>query len=353
MRTHVAALFLTSLLLGAAILPGCSRLVDEDVSDCGSDYELDYELQLVTNMRTEIQTVLDMQSDLQIAASLQEHLSGVFTDFAHDVDLSFYDTAGSMERLEHFGVMMNANQSSYTLYLPGRAYTHLCVANLEAEPFVTLEDDGQCNTARLLQHTEVKDTVSAHTTGIFTARTHMDVITGTDQRFDVGLYMVNAATSLVLDLADAPDVKNLKVFLSGFADGFMLADSTYTFNTQQIVRTTLLPVEPGSTERCYASIHFPSRDVEETGTKVVIDIEDPDGDKQSEEILWYWIVDATLADGSITRSILGSYNPLHAAQLKIVKGVVHANGSTTTEDPCVGVSVTLNWGDAGEHDLDL
>lgn len=320
---------------------------------CGTDFSMDYQLQLVTNITTELETELSIGANAQIKGIMKDYLATVFTDYAHDVDLSFYDTAGSMDRLEHFGVMMNASQSSYSLFLPGRAYTHLCVANLEAEPFVTLEDDGQCNTARLVQHTEVKDTVKAHTTGIFTARTHMDVITGTDQRFDVGLYMINAATSLVLDLADAPDVKDLKVFLSGFADGFMLADSTYTFNSQQIVRTTLLPVEPGSTERCYVSIHFPSRDVEDPGTKMVIDIEDPEGDKRSEEILWYWTVDATLADGSVTRSILGSYNPLHAAQLKIVKGVVHANGSTTTEDPCVGVSVTLNWGDAGEHDLDL
>lgn len=353
MRLHVAVFLLSMLVLGAAILSGCSRLVDEDISDCGNDLNLDYELQLVTNMRTEIKTVLDLQADLQVATVLENHLEEVFTDFAHDVDLSFYDTAGDEARLEHLDVVMNGSQSSYSLFIPARPYTHLCVANLEAEPFVMLEDDGLCKTSRLVQLPEVQDTVSAHTTGIFTARTQMDIQTGIDQHFDVSLYMVNAATALVLDMSDAPDVKGLKVYLRGMADGFMLADSTYTFNSDRVIRTSLLPMEAGSTERCYVSTHFPSRDVDVPNTKLIIDIEDPDGGKLSEEILWYWTVDASLANGSITHTILGSYNPLHAAQLKVVKGVVHANGAISTDDKTVGVNVALDWQEGGQHDIDL
>lgn len=335
-------LFAAFCVLGVAAFPAC-RLVDEDVSGCNDNYSLNYELQLVTNLRTEIQTVLDLEADLQVATALQEYLSEIFTDFAHDVDLSFYDTEEPMTRLEHFGVVMDASQSSYTLFLPGRSYTHLCAANLEAEQFVALEGGERCSTARLVQLSEVKDTVSAHTTGIFTARLHMDVISGTDQRFDIGLYMVNSATALILDLADAPDVKDIKVFLSGFADGFNIADSTYTFNTKQVVRTQLLPPALGSTERCYASVHFPSRDVEEPSTKMVIDIEDPDQDKRSDEILWQWEVYVTLSDGSVTKTILGSYNPLHPAKLKAVKGIVHADGGVTTNDHTVGASIMLDW----------
>ena len=197
-------------VLGTAAFSGC-RLVDEEVSDCGEELNVDYELQLVTNMRTEIQTVLDLQADLQVATALQDHLGDVFTDFAHDVDLSFYDTAEPWARLEHFGVVMDASQSSYSIFLPGRNYMHTCVANLDAEPYVSLEDGQQCYTARLVQHPEVGDTVSAHTTGIFSARTSMEVVEGKDQQFDVQLYMVNAATALILDMADAPDVKDVKV----------------------------------------------------------------------------------------------------------------------------------------------
>ena len=334
-------LFAACCVLGVAAFPAC-RLVDEDVSDCEESFNLDYELQLVTNLRTEIQTVLDLEADLQVATELQNHLSEVFSDLAHDVDLSFYDTEEPMARLEHFGVVMDASESSYSLFLPGRSYLHTCVANLEAEPFVTLEGGDQCRTARLVQHTAAKDTVNAHKAGIFTARKRMDVLTGVDQHFDVNLYMANAATALILDLADAPDVKDLKVFLSGFADGFNIMDSTYTFDTKQVVRTEMLSVQPGSTERCFTSIHFPSRDVE-PATKVVIDIEDPDQDKRSDEILWQWEVYATMADGSVTKTILGSYNPLHPAKLKAVKGTVHANGGVATKDHTVGASVSIDW----------
>ena len=308
--------------------------------------------QTMNGIVAEIKTVLDLQADLQVATVLENHLEEVFTDFAHDVDLSFYDVSGDMARLEHLDVVMDGSQSSYSLFIPARPYTHLCVANMEAEPFVALEDDGKCNTSRLVQHYEVKDTVSAHTTGIFTARTQMDVHEGIDQRFDVSLYMVNAATALVLDMSEASEVKDLKVFLRGMADGFMLADSTYTFTSDPVIRTKLLPTEPGSTEICYVSTHFPSRDVS-PATKTVIDIEDPDSERLSDEILWFWEVYATLQDGTTTQSILGSYNPLHAAHLKVVKGIVRKNGSAETTDKTMGVSVTLDWQPGQEHDIEL
>ena len=345
---HIFSMF----LLGAVILTGCNSLVDEDMSDCGDKLDLGYELQLVTNMRTEIKTVLDLQADLQVATVLEEHLGEVFTDFAHDVDLSFYDTAGDMARLEHLDVVMNASQSSYSLLIPARPYMHTCVANLDTDPNVTLEDADYCHSARLVQHLAVKDTADAHLSGIFTARKRMDIISGIDQRFDVSLYMVNAATALVLDMADAPGVKDLKVFLRGLADGFRLADSTYTFDTDYVVRTKLLATEAGSTERCYVSTHFPSRDVD-PATKAVIDIEDPDGDKYSGDPLWFWEVYATMEDGSVTKSTLDVHSPVHAAQLKVVKGKVHANGSMSSEDPLVGASVQLGWLPGKEHDIEM
>ena len=339
------------VLLGAALLSGCS-LVDEDTTGGGEDFDLDYELQLVTNMQTEISTVLDLQADLQIVTALKDYLGGVFTDLAHDVDLSFYDTEAPMPRLEHFEMMMDASQTSYSIYLPGRAYLHTCVANLSAEPYVALEDDNCGQTARLVQHPDVKDTVSAHTTGIFTARKRMDVLTGVDQHFEVNLYMVNAATALVLDTAEAPAVKDLKVYLTGFADGFNLADSTYTFNTAQTVRTVLLPAAPGSTGRCYASVHFPSRDLD-AGTKLVIDAAEPFDSENAENVIWKWEIYATMDDGTVTKSVLGSYKPLKAGQLKVLKGTVHADGATTTVDPYMGASVQLDWEPGKEHDIEL
>ena len=119
---------LTCICLLLTLL-ACSS-IDEDLSDCGSDYELNYELRLVTNMTTELQTQLTTQTDVNIAQALRTHLQNIFTDFAHDVDLSFYDTQGDSLRLHHDEHIMDANQASYTLYLPMRQYMHLAAANV-------------------------------------------------------------------------------------------------------------------------------------------------------------------------------------------------------------------------------
>lgn len=342
---HIAFFF----ALGAATLLGCSRLVDEDLSDCAPEFDIDYELMLVTNLQTELETVLDVQTDIAVSGALKEHLGSIFTDFAHDVDLSFYDTGGSMDRLEHMQEIMDASQTSYALHLPGRDYMHVCVANLKGEPYVSLEGDGACNTARLVQRTSVKDTVESHTTGIFSARQRLSVQTGTDQTFNVSLYMVNAATSLVLDMTDAPDVQDVRVFLTGFADSFSLADSTYHFDSSLIVRAQRVPSDDVS-ELCFAAVHFPSRSISDQ-TKVHIDTDEPFPDEYADRPLWRWLVYSKLRNGSITETTLDVYTPLRPAQFKVVKGQMHDDGGVETKDHTVGASVALDWNPGLEHEI--
>ncbi|MBQ3821115.1 MAG: hypothetical protein II809_06595, partial [Bacteroidales bacterium] len=74
-----------------SIAGGCC-LVDEDLSDCDKELGIDYELRLVTNMKIEMDTVLDAEADRYVYDALKEYLKDIFSDFAHDVDLSFYDT---------------------------------------------------------------------------------------------------------------------------------------------------------------------------------------------------------------------------------------------------------------------
>ncbi len=45
--------------------------------------------------------------------------------------------------------------------------------------------------------------------------------------------------------------------------------------------------------------------------------------------------------------------PLKAGELRIIKGYIDSDGVVRTEDPKVGVSVTLDWGDGGDHQIDL
>ena len=128
---------------------GACSVIDDDLSVCDTSYELDYELRLVTNMNTELKTQLSTETQLSLSHALHTHLSDIFTDFAHDVDLSFYDTQGDSLRLQHDEHIMDANQASYALNLLKRQYMHLAVANIVDNPLVDLVNDDRCHTSRL------------------------------------------------------------------------------------------------------------------------------------------------------------------------------------------------------------
>ena len=108
----IGKLLATALIV---VLSASCSAIDEDLSNCDNDYQMDYELRLVTNMTTEIKTQLSTQLEVGLAHALKEHLSSIFSDYAHDVDLSFYDTEGAMPRLQHDQHIMDANQQSYRI----------------------------------------------------------------------------------------------------------------------------------------------------------------------------------------------------------------------------------------------
>lgn len=337
------------VLVGAALsLEGCS-LIDEDLTDCGTDFQLDYQLRLVTNITTELETELGLESDIAVNGILSDYLKDIFTDYARDVDLSFYETEHPMERLNHMQEIMNGSESNYTLYLPVRKYRHTAVANILNNASVSLIDDEVCSTGCLVQE-ESGGEVPPHATGLFTARKDIDVLSGVDQRFDVRLYMANAASALVVDWKEASTVKDLSVTVSGFASGFNISDSTYVFSAKDpVMATRKLETESGD-KTCFVSVHFPSHPVPET--KITIDDDDTDAG-QSDTPLWRWTVHALIEDGTITESVLQIYNPLEAGHLKILNVKVQDTGIVTTTDPSVGVSVTLNWQDGNQFNSDL
>ena len=165
------------LLLSACwLMAGCS-VIDDDLSDCGEpeeEYKIDYELRLITNMTTELETQLTTITEMGVAESLRAHLKDIFSDFAHDIDLSFYDTEGDMTRLHHKRDIIDANQTSYTLTLPMQEYMHLAVANIAENHVVGLSNDENCQTS-MLQQTD-DSPIASHTTGLFTARLPMEVL---------------------------------------------------------------------------------------------------------------------------------------------------------------------------------
>lgn len=339
-----------AFVIMATALGGCS-MIDEDLSDCGKESKIDYELELITNMSIELETVLDDDLDKDVAEALREYLKNIFTDYAHDVDLSFYDTQADSVRLHHEQTIMNADQRSYTLYLPMQNYMHLAAANLMDNRLVNLADDGYCHPSKLQQ--AQGDTITPHTTGLFTARLPMKVLDDVDQTFLVRLYMANCAAALVVDTRGY-DVSGMKVVGSGFASRFSICDSAYVFDAGAPVVKADEIIVKGGRQKCFCSVNFPSREPKQTRT--VIETEEPFIAQEGDEPLWEFRVyvpkpgsNQSRSGSSITETVFRIRKPLHAGELKIIKGFVNEDGSVMTEAPEVGVSVTLDWKPGGEY----
>ncbi len=336
------------ILTGVAAFTGCG-LVDEDLSNCETDYRMDYELRLVADIKAEIETQLEVVTDQSVSQALNDFLSRIFLDKAYDVDLGFYDVvrdeaAGDSLRLHHETHVLEDNQTSFTLYIPIRDYRHLAVANLYRVGDLSFDNAELCHGARLSQL--VRDTVPCHAAGLFTAREDLIINQETaDQHFDVTLYMANSATALVVDTLGS-GVRSIRAYAEGFATGLNLCDSTYVFDYSPVVRAETLPLEnPGY--YCFTTVNFPSRDSLTTTTKADTDDSDP------EKSLWRYYVYTEMPDGTVTLTILGIHSPLEAGHLKIIEAKVQENGSVQPGDATIGVSVVLDWQDGYNVEVPL
>lgn len=330
------------------VFSGCS-VIDEDMSDCDEALTLDYDLHLITNESIELQKEFDRQADADLVKALRSYFAPIFTDYANDLNLSFYDVQGDSVLLHYEQHEMNANEMSYTLYLPYRPYMHTATANVAGNGTVTFEGGDNCHTAQFLQPRS--DTVSTHKTGLFTARKMMQMTKGDRKAVYVHLYIANCAAGLVLDTSEAK-LKDLKVLATGFASGFNIADSSYVYtaNPQMVVADE---VKAKDGRRCFCTVNFPSPEPSVTATRVITETEDPFLSPESKEALWQFRVYATLTDGKVTESVLGVKKPLRAGQLKIIHAKVYENGGLEPDEPEVAVSITLDWKEAGHHEVPL
>lgn len=341
-------------LLAAAlcvVLSASCSTIDDDLSDCGKEFVLDYELVLVTNMSIELQTKLNTPSDAITSEALRQYLSRIFTDYAHDVDLSFYDTDGDMQRVEHDQHIMNANQASYTIYLPKSEYMHLATANLADNTLVELTGDEHCPTSKLVQTTG--DTIAPHNTGLFTARLPMQVLSVDKQRFHVNMYIANCAEALVID-PRGQDIRDIKVFATGFATQFNIRDSSFVFASHDpIVRADKVHRD-GDSLLCYCAVNFPSHETPLLDdTRSVVETEDPFVTLPGSKTLWQLRVYVTMLNGSTTETVLSVNKSSRAGQLTVIKGYITEDGAVHTNDETVGVSVTLDWHQGMDQDVPL
>lgn len=88
-KTRVAKYITLWVLCGLISLQGCS-LIDDDLSVCGTDFELRLEMQLVTNLNLELETVLSAETDIYTRTILHDYFSNIFTDHAHDINIGFF-----------------------------------------------------------------------------------------------------------------------------------------------------------------------------------------------------------------------------------------------------------------------
>lgn len=333
MRTVAAA-----GLLVAAALTGCT-LIDEDTSKCNNQARLTYELRLDPEIVQELEDELDLHADEDIRAMLKGYIDGVFTNYARDVDLFFYDTEEPMSCLRSMSEAMNSSSNTYAISMPVRSYMHTAVTNVKVSENVHIVEQERYPTAQL-EHMKSGDCYAPQKSGLFSAHRRLDIGEKPNQRFRIRLNMVNSATALILDTGKATEVTDIRVVVEGMATGFNLADSTFVFTDGAVFSTEEFSI---GYKHCYAAVHFPSHlseaDLEaqgETGTRASEPAYDPHKP-------WHWIVYATLQDGTVTRSILEMSPSVLAGQLKIRNAFVKDRGEVGSNEVGLSIDVQLDW----------
>lgn len=331
-------MYILSLLL---LFAGC-RLIDDDLSVCGTDYVLSYEMKLVTDIQMTIDERLSMDIEQTTADTLKKWLAPIFSGSAHDLDMSFYSQDGQDELRYHTYDTVDAQQKTYTLYIPLEDYMHLAVVNTSENGQISIRGGAHSASMRLEQTD--RDTIASHGTAVYTARLPMHITQkDTTQLFDVRLYMVSSAVALVIDsLAFAPP--EMRVLLSGTASGFAVRDSIFTFEHPSLVRAERV------SDHCYVMVSLPSADsIAATGMPARRHIAADEAPS-----LWQLRSYITLPDGRVTETLLSVDTPLKAGMLEIIKVNLQQDGSLLpVQTAHVGVSVTLDWKQGGEHEIDI
>ena len=325
MRKKESYRILLIALMTLSIAFGLSSCIDEDMSKCGKDYKIKYNLVLNTQIHTLIDVELNITEEQNIANRLKQELGKVFTDHALDNDLSFFI---GKDLYRHEANIMNANSVSYTIYLPRNNYQNLSLANTGNARNVKITGANDCKALALEQ--EQKDTIDCHNIGLFTSR-----LTINEDDFDndlqTTLYMANCAAAVVINQQEVKPTE-LWGFVEGMATHFLVNDSIYSTSRNTIVRAKRINEASTASAQTYDALYtvsFPSGKAE-----------------------WRYHIIAKV-NGKYTETILTLNEPLKAGRLKLIKAKLKADGSLVVTNASVGVSVKLDWKPGGSHDVDI
>lgn len=328
-------------------LQGCS-LIDDDLSVCGTDFEMVLRLELETSLDLELQTTLSAETDTYTRQVLYDYFSHIFTDHAHDIHIGFYSQTN--DGLVHsISEVIDASQSTYTFYLPKDDYHAIALANLDGNGVVSLADSANSRMANLV--TLGRDTLPTQGTGIFAVSRDVTVIDTADQKIDLTLHMASSAVALVLDTTGVA-FTSIRAIMCNTADGLYLRDGLYTFGKPKTVRMERIEASPQpSPEREGEN----RANVEEEQAKPLMfgcasfpSPDEPDGYGTYYQSKVY----VGMPDGKTTETELSVREPLEAGQLKIIRLQLQPDGSVKpTQNSEVGATVTLDWKDGGTQEI--
>lgn len=325
------------LIVLALSFVGC-KIIDDDLSVCGVDYDLLYKMKLVTNVQMTVEEKLGDITEKPIADSLKQWLAPIFSGTAHDLHMNFYATDATGELKQNRYEIINASQKSYTLYIPREDYLHMAIVNVDQNTNMSIEGDAYAPALRVAQRTG--DTLASHQTAVYTARLPMSMSDSASHSFNVNLYMISCAVALAITQPTTA-IPPMQVVLSGTATGFNVRDSVFTFSHPSLISSERVM------DRCYAMVALPSRDTVASGMM-------PIKRQTASSALWELKTYVTLPDGKVTETILSVNTPLKAGTLEIIKVQLNDDGSVTpVQTTQVGASVTLDWKEGTNHEVEI
>ena len=317
-------------------------LIYDDLSVCGEELILDYEMQLHTELSLQLQTELMTEMETPVRNALSDWLAPIFTETAKDVDLRFFSTdTDELRRLIQEEI--NDSRTSYTFQLPKENYMHLGVANISDNHQVELTDAMHAATMQLVALNY--DELPSFSTGVFTARKHME-IGDSSQQFNVHLYMATCAVAIVIDTTACDSLVSVSGVMYGSATGFSVRDSVYSFDRRHklifddvhIGESASSPMRRTSQSQiprmysCMATSGFPTED-----------------DKP-----WSVTVTSTLTKNRHTRTTLTLDEPVQAGTLRIIRAHVDGSGAIQPDKGQeASVSIELDWNSGTEIEIEI
>ncbi|HBZ33735.1 MAG TPA: hypothetical protein DEO38_01405 [Bacteroidales bacterium] len=333
------------LLLCVLVTQGCS-VIDDDLSTCARDLELNIEVKMHTKLDLQLDQQLNSNADNPVRRIIYNQLADIFTDHAHDINVTVFEE-NSSNIAHNIDDVIDSNQSTYPISLRMANYDALALANLDDNAvvnYVSKDNHGQA-----MIEIPTAD-VSSQRTGLFAARKHLTITGETSQTIQMTLTQINSAVSLIID-AQNISRDNVEVFVQGTASGFMMADSVFLFDKQITTRADL-PID--------ATPRFAAPDDNNTQPNVNANlcftaVTLPSSDTEISQGCYYKIIiNTTNADATVTHTELSVPEQLPAGRLKIIKTQMQSDGRVLpTENTNIGVTVKLDWNDGGQHDVEL